>query len=193
MDAGAPLSQVAREEFPAFVRYNRGFEKYLLITRTERCEKPEVIVIIGPPGVGKTHMAREIANAAGGPVYWHPPGQWWPNYAQQHTVVLDDFKADMTLHVLQLLLDQNPFMVETKGGHVQFNSPLIIITSNREVCDWYRNIPEAEASLSWRINKLIHIGATPVAQPLHYNLIGAAQGTQDPLPPTWAGNVGAPN
>lgn len=56
--------------------------------------------------------------------------KWWDGYSNQYVVIIDDYRCDLCpFSYLLKLLDRYPFMVEVKGGTVQFVSFYIIITA----------------------------------------------------------------
>lgn len=107
--------------------------------------EPDVRLYWGDSGAGKTRTALSEAKEAGKSIYIKPAGsKWWPGYEQQDYVLLDDFNGKFfgdceksCLSVMQTLLDRAPMQVETKGGYVQFNSQVIIITSNQPIRSWF--------------------------------------------------------
>lgn len=95
-----------------------------------RTEPPTVYWCWGPTGSGKSRWAAEFTE--GQSTYWKPPdSKWWPAYAQQEAVIIDDFRPEsgISFQSLLRLLDRYPLQVEPKGGYIHFNSPLIIITT----------------------------------------------------------------
>lgn len=66
--------------------------------------------------------------------------KWWGTYEPGKPCVIDDFTDKWwDLPFMLRLLDENPLKIEFKGGEVQFDSPLIVITSNHDPADWYRS------------------------------------------------------
>lgn len=113
-----------------YVKFHRGLHAYALLAMPARTTKPTVIWFYGPSGCGKSRTALDIG---GEDQYWKPHGKWWCGYHQQSTVVLDELRPEeMPFHQLLRILDRYPLSVEPKGGNVQLNSPLIIITAPYE-------------------------------------------------------------
>ena len=54
-------------------------------------------------------------------------------------MVIDEFYGWLPWDYLLRLTDRYPFMVESKGGHIQFTSEIIIFTSNKIHDHWYKN------------------------------------------------------
>lgn len=117
----------------------------------------------GDTGTGKTHFAiNELAERdelrGGSDVYrWVPPEkeqqEWWPNYAGETGVVLDEFEGQISYTRLKVLLDVWAFCVPTKGGFVNANFTDIIITSPIPWKSWYadRECSELERRLNGKI------------------------------------------
>jgi len=136
LDEGRPLVEIARENFSAFVRYERGFRSYARLIATRRDWPMEILVLVGPSGTGKTRRARELA--AEQTSFWKNKSNWWDGYEGQHTVVWDEFYgACCSFSELLQILDRYPYSVPVKGSTVEFTSRRIIFTSNQEPQDWY--------------------------------------------------------
>lgn len=138
VDSGATLRDVADHQFTNFIRYHKGILAYRNLVQPKRNTPPEIIILVGPTGTGKTMHAARIAPDA----YWKPNNKWWDGYDNQHTVIFDEFTGSMfPFTELLHLLDRHPHQVESKGGSIQFNSPRIIITSNFAPDQWYTGVP----------------------------------------------------
>lgn len=132
----AGLAAVARDMPTIFVRHHRGLGALATITEQPRREKPTVIWLWGASGAGKTHMAREIAEEGHKTMYRKSmvTGKWFNGYTQQQVLLIDDIRCvaegyGKTFMSLLDWLDQYETQVETKGGMVQLNSPIIFLTS----------------------------------------------------------------
>lgn len=72
--AGETMKEVVINHPAAFVKFNKGFQAFQAILLEPRNTQPEVIVMYGGTGVGKSKMAREITDQ---PYIWYPHyGQW---------------------------------------------------------------------------------------------------------------------
>ena len=110
-----------------FIKYGRNIERLSELYFEPRTEKPEVIWLWGTTGSGKTFEATLRSNN----YYIHNGTKWWNGYRQQEVVILDDYcwdKSEQGFRYLLRLLDSYAIQVETKGGMVYFNSPIIYIT-----------------------------------------------------------------
>lgn len=131
---GERLEKIAEDEPGTVIRYQRGLSWYASMYAPQRNWPMELIVYYGPSGCGKSRRAMETFPGA----YWKPPGQWWPGYTGQETVVLDEFYGhSMAFSELLRLCDRYPLTVETKGGNVSFTSRRLVFTSNQHPKDWY--------------------------------------------------------
>jgi len=147
IDRGATDAELFSEHFSAMLRYKSGFDKYRLAMASTVRVQPRIIVLVGPPGTGKSFKARQIADANGG-AHWFTSGNgdntWWDGYdpIKHKVVVLDDFQGGIKFRTLLRMLDSYPLQVETKGSTVMFNPNIIVITSNKNPNEWYFNKPE---------------------------------------------------
>ena len=74
---------------------------------------PEVIIYYGKTGTGKSASAlQEWPNA-----YWVPwpkkGGWWWPFYSGEDTIILDEWRHQVSYDEILRLLDRYPFTVQT--------------------------------------------------------------------------------
>ena len=139
------MKEIAENHFGTFVKYHRGIAAAMALTQNPRDYQTRVHVLWGPPGVGKSRAAYELARGSDGGVYTVDPprcvggGVWWDGYAGEHTVVIDEFRGWIMNGEMCRLIDRYPMRVETKGGRAQFTAKLIIITSNYPPDMWYRD------------------------------------------------------
>lgn len=132
------ISRVAPEQF---VRHYRGIQALRIAARIpteKRIWEPELWVIWGKTGSGKSWFA-QLNWGRCDTVFWKMQGnRWWDGYFGQETVVLDDFKGNwMSLADFQRLADRYPLTVETKGGSVEMLARRIVVTSNTHPNTWY--------------------------------------------------------
>ncbi len=138
LDEGASLREVAQAHFPAFAKYYRAFEKYRLLTTNPRYARPQVFVIVGLTGTGKSRFCHEFFPGA----FWKPRNKWWDGYTPgQQPVVWDDFYGWYPLDGLLRVLDWYDCVVETKGGSCRMLSNVHVFTSNVHPRNWYKKAP----------------------------------------------------
>lgn len=141
LDEGAGLKDIAKDEFSAFVKYFRGFQRYQALTTDERDYKSKVLVITGDPGTFKSAAVSRLRNG------YHVvrptskgQGCWYDGYEPGHhsTVIFDDFTGGwMPYHNVLELCDRYACQVQTKGGTAQFKPVAMGFTSNYPADQWY--------------------------------------------------------
>jgi len=148
------MKEIADENFGAYLRYNRGMEKFRALWEEPRKERTELEIYWGKPGTGKSKRAHEENPEA----YWLPKPNggsvFFDGYDGQETVIIDDFYGWLPFDLLLRMADRYPLRVNTKGGSVNFNPKKIIITSNKCPKSWYPNVSNFDA-LERRIDACI--------------------------------------
>ncbi|EZG42884.1 replicase [Gregarina niphandrodes] len=114
--------------------------------------KPEVIVLWGPPGTGKSHTARAVSDD----YYVKPAGPWWDGYFGQELVIFDDFYGSEKFCDMLRWLSENPIKVPIKGSMTDLLATKFIITSNVEPERWYPHVENKDA-LMRRITDIIYM------------------------------------
>ncbi len=154
------LSTLADNRGATFIRYHRGFAKYLEVTAGKRIRPPQVSLYFGPTGTGKTRKAygdnTELFRK-------HPDTRWFDGLGEEDTVLLDDFNgatSKMSLNYILQLLDRYPFTVEVKGGHKNLLATNIIVTTNNHPYTWYDYSTREEnyRALARRFHRVIYFG-----------------------------------
>lgn len=151
-------------EFPEMMaKYDRFYQRcrnILLKKKAQEMIIPEVIVITGEPGTGKTHTIYEENNVED--VYKVEIGDgssgsvWWDNYNGEKTILIDDFHSNLKLDYMLRLCDKYPMKLNIKGGHTWKCAEKIYITSNITMDKWYPNCPDIhKRALLRRITKQI--------------------------------------
>lgn len=131
------LKRVA-EDYPVqFVKYYRGLENYrnVVAPQPRRDFKSEVIVFVGPPGVGKSSLVRQLSPD----VYTKPTGEWFDGWDGESDLLLDDFHGDLRFSVFKQLCDRYQFLAPIKGGFINARPKRIFITSNLKADEWYKS------------------------------------------------------
>jgi len=144
------------EHFPTMVRYHRSMDVYRTVKQAKRNAPPNIIVLWGPTGTGKTTQAYTDY-----PTLFtvSPPkgsGLYYDGYDGELTLLFDDFAGHwMSYTHIKLLLDSRPYRLPVHGGagqHLQANT--IIFTSNRPPSLWYDETkigPYADSPLARRL------------------------------------------
>lgn len=134
IDKGKPMSKVARSYPGSFMRYHGGIYKYRQETYPVRHGEPNIIILWGPTGCGKSKLVYEIFPDA----YRKPKGKWWDGYHTQQTVVFDDFYSWISYDELLRILDWYPLLVQPKNSYIPIRATTFVFTSNQDPMDWYR-------------------------------------------------------
>lgn len=117
---------------------------------------PKVLWYYGETGTGKTKKVYDDYKTED--IYESTTFKWWNGYYQQKVILIDDMRKDYCkFHQLLRLLDRYPLQVQTKGGHAQINSSVIIITSAYHPKDLY-NTREDVKQLIRRITEIKQFG-----------------------------------
>nr|QKV51056.1 putative replication associated protein [Crucivirus sp.] len=142
LSKGAHPTELMAIDFGRYCRFKRGIDDFYAFNPPDRKHPVEVYLFYGPPGCGKTELAKSQFpgkhHETG--TYRTPLGKnfWLTPRAQsaQH-ILIDDFKSNLSLADLLQLLDNDEVEVEKKGAHLWWCPKTIIITSNRSPHDWY--------------------------------------------------------
>lgn len=173
VDCNTPILQIWEQHYGSMIRYHRSVKEYKRIKTAKRNWVTNIIIIIGPSGIGKSRLAREMAADA----YWKPPGKWWDDYDGHSTVIWDEFSGQYPFRELLRILDSSPLSVESKGSYVQFVADTVIFTSNFGPADWYNEDavghPWVSSPLHRRILEFGHIiDLSPRKPPPRLVLVG---------------------
>lgn len=117
----------------------------------------EVFAYIGPTGTGKTRKA--IEENAGKYYKLTNSGStlWFDGYSGQEVLIIDEFYGWIKWNFLLQMLDGYKLQVPIKGGFACKNWNKVIITSNREVSQWYPRIKDI-SPLNRRIKEIVRFG-----------------------------------
>lgn len=151
---GKPLSMIA-EDFPGqYIRYGRGIEKYALTVRKPpKWRDVQVMVYWGKTGTGKTRAAMEEKSVY--KLNTNTNGTlWFDGYDGEETLLIDDFYGWVKYGELLTLLDGYPYRCQIKGASAWAQWTKVIITSNKQVSEWYPSISDIGA-LNRRILKIV--------------------------------------
>lgn len=173
IDAGASLGDIARDHFTSFIRYHKGFVKYIEMQRPPRPrDNIEVRVYYGPPGTGKTRRAffEAQAECAEGeePFFIENPNTfggaiWFDGYEGQQNIIIDEFYGWISHAFMCRLLDRYPLRVQTKGGTLPFSGCRFWITSNAPPVEWWAKT--GLGAIERRLNVVEYMGGPDVWEP----------------------------
>nr|UOF76700.1 rep protein [Cressdnaviricota sp.]UOF77176.1 rep protein [Cressdnaviricota sp.] len=130
---GADERELALKHPREFLKYSSGMKRMrtaIQAVQDDDFVKPEVIVVTGPPGCGKTRLAmldkpyRVLTPSKGGEI------PWFDGYAGERTILFDDFRGEVCYSWLLQALDGYRLTVPIKGGHVHKNWTKVWLTTN---------------------------------------------------------------
>lgn len=99
--AGHSLKRVREDHPDTWVRYSRGLKDLAMMDMTERLEPPEVHLLYGPPGCGKTRTAMAVPDGQEPWVNGTGDSSWFDGYEGQDYAILDDFDGKFTKTTLR--------------------------------------------------------------------------------------------
>lgn len=155
-DAGFRIAEGAttadiRTEFPGVMLTHGGSVMDAVMKRRgERDWAMEIHIFVGPTGSGKSTTAK-VENPEAIALPWPNGGRWWmPGYYGQEVVILDEWRGQLKVDQMMKLFDRHAWPdCEAKGRSFQFLSKKVIITTNRDPCDWFQLISGVLAHASW--------------------------------------------
>lgn len=132
------LKKVAEEHPQVYIKFSKGLTQLYIQTLPKRSEKPNCIWVYGKSGVGKTRWIYDTYSPES--IYSkNPDNKWWDGYEQQQVVLLDDLRQDhFSLTTLLRWFDRYPCSIEIKGGTMELNSPIMIVTSDEGPHHWWQ-------------------------------------------------------
>lgn len=133
--AGHRMRQVALANPTVYVKYHKGLQAFQAVILEPRNEVPEVTVLYGTTGTGKSKTSREMLSD---PYVWGPEqGTWFDGYEGQKEVIFEEFRGQLPFGMMLRLLDRYDCKVQYKGGMIQFIANKIVITSPKHPKFWY--------------------------------------------------------
>ncbi len=151
-----PLQVISQLHFGPFIKFHRGFLKYVDINAEERDWKTEVFVLYGATGTGKSYWANRTNEKKD--IFIKQQSKWWCLYSKQPTVILEEWRGWLPWGVFLQMCDENPLLVETKNGQVQFLARQLLILTNDWPDTWYKgdNQKFPFANIKRRVNHWIY-------------------------------------
>ncbi len=149
---GMSMNEIA-ETFPAtYVRSHKGLLALQSELADHRCWPMEIIIYYGKTGTGKSYKANHDYPDAYKCPWPAKGGWWWPNYGGEETVILDEFRHQISYDKMLHLFDRYAWTVQYKGGHYKFRSKRVVITTNIPPHEWYKGVEDV-APLRRRISE----------------------------------------
>lgn len=150
---GQSLLSVATECPTTFVKFGRGLRDLKLIL--DRPHTPPGLRGIwywGPPGVGKSRRARDEYPTA----YLKGQNKWFDGYNGESAIILDDLDTNTLGHHLKIWADRYPCTGETKGGTVNLQHDVFVVTSNYPPSHFWPDDEEMQNAIERRF-KITHM------------------------------------
>lgn len=129
-----------RESHPnEFVKYGRGLRDLDISNVRQSGTAPDVILLFGPPGVGKTRTFYDAEGDDGVSII-ASAGFWFDGYEGQDAVLLDDFDGRASRWPLAGALrvfDRYQVTLPVKGSFIRWKPKRIYVTTNIHPRYWY--------------------------------------------------------
>lgn len=141
--SGTRVESIAHDSPATFVRYHHGLHALQYTLDSVKAESElrfvKVLALIGSPGSGKTRLPYDIF---GGSLIYKlncntNQSLWFDGYRSHPVLLIDDFKGWIRFTEFLTILDIYPYRCQIKGGSVQANWKVILVTSNYPVAQWY--------------------------------------------------------
>lgn len=130
---GQKVDDIAIENPFLYHQYGRTLTKLedLYLRKRFRTEMTKGIWYHGKTGVGKSHTAFNNFHPDTHYVLNTKDNGWWEGYTQQETVIINDFRGEISYNELLQLVDKWPMTVKRRNREpMPFTSKTVIITSS---------------------------------------------------------------
>lgn len=151
LDKNLPMKRIAQDHFPVWIKYPQAVKQYKALIQEQRSTPPEVYVVLGPTGCGKSYWAHTTFPGA----YWRPNSMdFYEKYDYEDVMILDEFTGRIPYTDLLQLLDCHPLVLNVKNGAAEMVSKIIVITSNIHPRNWYKEEVWRKHCDSWETSPL---------------------------------------
>lgn len=146
-DVSVHLETLRWDHMAVEAHHMRYFDRKLQEAIPARTHLTEGVVFTGPPGTGKSYRAMRWLQDRGITRIYHLrlPNRaangtlWFDHYYLKPEAVIINEMAPHRLLVedFNMMLDEQPWAPQTKGGDVQFVARYVVFTSNHELGNWF--------------------------------------------------------
>lgn len=136
---GKQLKEIAAAFPSTFIRTHKGLGALHQVLHKPQHILRKVGLFYGATETGKTRTVFECLDN----VYtvFDLKNPWFDGYQGEANVLMDECGPGMMNHnFLKRLLDRYPMVVPIKGGSTNWNASTIVMTSNVEIDEWYRDL-----------------------------------------------------
>ncbi len=149
---GSSVSEIAMEHTMQYIRHHSGVDKVVNMNQPKRTWPPNVYILYGPTGTGKSAYAYGKWSDDSFSVKWPETNTrwWWTGYEHEDTAVLDEFRHQITLTRMLRLLDRTPMQVSVHNNLTEMNSHRIVITTNIPPAEWYPKMKKKDLDALFR-------------------------------------------
>ena len=99
------------------------------------------IWLVGTPGAGKSHYAREKMIQTYGTYYNKLQNRWFNGYTGQDAILLDDMDCAKLGHMIKIWTDKYACTGESKHSYVALQHKEFVITSNKTIEEIWKDEP----------------------------------------------------
>ncbi len=142
---GDDIEELEHDYPVTFIKHGASIRSYALRLRGQRNSAPQVHIVYGITGTGKTaFISKKWPDA-----YWVPMprtgGWWWPNYTGQRVAFFDEYANQWKYHTMLRLIDRYPFDIQEKGSNMPMISKVLVFTTNIDPYHWYGGVQDKTA------------------------------------------------
>lgn len=147
-----PMRNVALNHANVFVKYHRGLAALANELVEDREEPPEITVLVGRTGCGKSKKAREMLPQAW---IWNPGmDKWFDGYLGHTEAIFEEYRGQLPYASMLSILDRYTHIHQVKGGMCMFVAKKIVITSPMHPRDWYPRQCERTDSIDQLLRRI---------------------------------------
>jgi len=161
--AGMSMEQIIEKYgFGIFVRHERAINSAMCSWGAKRDKMPKIVLLVGKTGTGKSKWVHRKYPVRYRMTFGNGGNSaWFDGYRGEDVIELSEFRGQLQLAFMLDLLDRYELKVQTKGGTVQCLASTIVITSNDEPSEWYRNLDDREEKLKPLLRRIEEFGERP--------------------------------